>query len=60
MPLPDASRGRKVPVLVSAKWPEKSKDADPDADELLHVLEVRDRAPGTPAALAAQKVPFAF
>ncbi len=50
----------KVPVLVSVKWPEKSKDADPDADELLRVLDVRDRAPATPAALAAQKVPFAF
>jgi imidazolonepropionase-like amidohydrolase len=50
----------KVPVLVSAKWPEKPKDADPDADELLETLELRDRAPGTPAALAAQSVPFAF
>lgn len=50
----------KVPVLVSAKWPEKSKDADPDTDETLDTLEVRDRAPGTPAALAGQNVPFAF
>lgn len=50
----------KVPVLVSAKWPEKPRDADPDADEPLRVLELRDQAPGTPAALAEQKVPFAF
>jgi imidazolonepropionase-like amidohydrolase len=50
----------KVPVLVSAHWPEKPKDADPDADETLAVLEVRDKAPRTPAALAEQKVPFAF
>jgi imidazolonepropionase-like amidohydrolase len=50
----------RVPVIVSAKWPEKAKDSDPDADELLHTLEVRDRAPRTPAALAEQKVPFAF
>lgn len=50
----------KVPVIVSAKWPEKPKDADPDADELLEVLELRDRAPHTPAALAEQRVPFAF
>lgn len=50
----------RVPVIVSAKWPEKAKDADPDADELLHTLEVRDRAPRTPGALAEQKVPFAF
>lgn len=50
----------KVPVLVSAHWPEKPKDADPEADETLRTLEVRDRAPSTPAALAQQKVPFAF
>jgi imidazolonepropionase-like amidohydrolase len=50
----------RVPVLVSANWPEKSRDADPDADELLRVLDLRDRAPSTPAALAAQNVPFAF
>lgn len=50
----------RIPVIVSAKWPEKSKDADPDADELLETLELRDRAPRTPAALAEQKVPFAF
>ena len=47
-------------VLLSARWPEKSKDADPDVREPLRVLELRDRAPGAAAALAAQKVPFAF
>lgn len=56
---PRLARAR-VPALVSAKWPEKPKDADPEADELLSVLEVRDRAASSPAALAAQKVPFAF
>ncbi|HTU99502.1 MAG TPA: amidohydrolase family protein [Luteitalea sp.] len=50
----------RVPVLVSAHWPEKARDGDPDADELLSVLELRDKAPRTPAALAEQKVPFAF
>lgn len=50
----------RVPVLVSAKWPEKAKDADPEAEELLRVLELRERAPAVPAALAAQKVTFAF
>jgi imidazolonepropionase-like amidohydrolase len=50
----------RIPVIVSAKWPEKPKDADPDADERLETLELRDRAPSTPAALATQKVPFAF
>lgn len=50
----------RVPVVVSAKWPEAPRDADPDAEDLLEVLELRDRAPRTPAALAEQKVPFAF
>ncbi len=50
----------KVPVLVSAHWPQAPNDADPDADETLKVLEVRAQAPRTPAALAEQKVLFAF
>ena len=50
----------RVPVLVSAHWPEKPKDADPEADELLSVLELRAEAPRTPAALVEQKVTFAF
>jgi imidazolonepropionase-like amidohydrolase len=56
---PQLAKAR-VPVLVSARWPEKPRDADPDADEALQVLELRDRAPGTPKALVDQKVPFAF
>lgn len=51
---------RKVPVLVSAKWPARPRDADPDAVERLSALELRERAPATPAALAAANVPFAF
>jgi imidazolonepropionase-like amidohydrolase len=51
---------RKVPVLVSAKWPERSKDADPDAEEPLRVLRARDRAPSTPAVLAKAGIPFGF
>lgn len=50
----------RVPVLVSLKWPERARDADPDAVEPLRVLELRERAPAMPAALAAQKVTFAF
>ncbi len=50
----------RVPVLVSAKWPERPRDADPEADEPLRVLELRERAPATPAALASQQVTFAF
>ena len=47
-------------ALVNAKWPEKEKDADPEAEESLRTLRFRDRAPGTPAALAKAGVPFAF
>jgi hypothetical protein len=49
-----------VPVLVSLKWPERSRDADPMEQDPLRVLEMRDKAPGTPAVLAAAGVKFAF
>jgi imidazolonepropionase-like amidohydrolase len=50
----------KRPVLVSLKWPEKPKDADPDDVPSLRELQFRDRAPSTPAALAKAGVKFAF
>ncbi len=50
----------KVPVLVSLKWPERDRDADPEDDEALRLLELRDQAPATPAALAKAGVKFAF
>jgi imidazolonepropionase-like amidohydrolase len=56
----DALAARKAVVLVNAKWPEKEKDADPEAEESLRTLRFRDRAPGTPAALAKAGVAFAF
>ena len=49
-----------VPVLVSLKWPERLRDADPDAPETLETLQLRDEAPSTPKALAAAKVKFGF
>lgn len=49
-----------VPLLVSLKWPERSRDADPDAEESLRVLEMREKAPGVPAALAEAGIPFAL
>jgi len=50
----------KIPVLVNLKWPERAKDGDPDAEQTLRELRFRDRAPGTPAALAKAGVKFAF
>ena len=49
-----------VPVLVSLKWPEKPRDSDPNGYETLRTLEVRDKAPSSPAALAKAGVRFAF
>jgi Amidohydrolase family len=56
----DALAASKVPVLVSLKWPERPKDADPEAEQTLRDLRFRDRAPGTPVALARAGVKFAF
>lgn len=56
----DMLAAKKTPVLVSLKWPEKPTDPDPDAEEPLRVLRLRDRAPSTPAALHKAGVPFAF
>jgi imidazolonepropionase-like amidohydrolase len=47
-------------ALVSLRWPEKSRDSDPDEPDVLRVLEVRDQAPSTPAVLAKNGVKFAF
>lgn len=56
----DAIATKKMPVLVNLKWPEKPKDADPEAEETLRDLRFRDRAPSTPAALAKIGVKFGF
>jgi len=56
----DALAAAKLPVLVNLKWPERAKDADPDAEQNLRDLRFRDRAPGTPAALAKAGAKFAF
>ncbi|HWQ57078.1 MAG TPA: amidohydrolase family protein [Bryobacteraceae bacterium] len=56
----DALAKARLPVLVSLKWPERPRDADPDYRESLRLLELRERAPSTPAVLAKAGVPFAF
>jgi hypothetical protein len=56
----DALAAKKMPVLVNLKWPERGKDADPDAEQTLRELRFRDRAPGTPAAFAKAGVKFGF
>ncbi len=48
------------PVLVSLKWPERARDADPDRQDPMRMLEVREHAPESPGALAKAGVRFAF
>ncbi|MGA8143773.1 MAG: amidohydrolase family protein [Candidatus Acidiferrales bacterium] len=55
-----AIAAQKIPVLVNLKWPERAKDADPEAEQTLRDLRFRDRAPSTPAALAKAGAKFAF
>src|SRR5579871_769621 len=56
----DELAAKKLPVLVSLKWPEAEKDADPDDVPTLRTLRFRDKAPSSPAALAKAGVKFAF
>jgi hypothetical protein len=58
--VPDELAAKKLPVIVSLKWPEPEKDADPDDVPSLRTLRFRDRAPSSPAALAKAGVKFAF
>ena len=47
-------------ILVDLKWPEKLRDSDPEDEDSLRVLEFREKAPTTPAALANAGVRFAL
>jgi imidazolonepropionase-like amidohydrolase len=48
------------PILVSLKWPVRPADSNPNDVDTLRILEMRDKAPTTPAALAKAGVKFAF
>jgi imidazolonepropionase-like amidohydrolase len=56
----EALKASGAPVLVSLKWPERPRDTNPDEIESRRTLEVRERAPSTPAELAKAGVRFAF
>ena len=47
-------------ALISLRWPEKARDSDPEENDTLNVLELRDQAPSTPAVLAKNGVKFAL
>lgn len=48
-----------TPVVLNVKWPVRERDADPERVESLRTLEIRDKAPSSPAVLAAAGVKFA-
>jgi imidazolonepropionase-like amidohydrolase len=49
-----------TPVLVSLKWPEKSRDPNPDDMDTFRTLENREKAPSSPQILKQAGVKFAF
>lgn len=49
-----------VPVLVDLDWPERDRNADPEAEEELTSLKRRAYAPTTPARLEEAGVTWAF
>ncbi len=53
-------KDRSIPVLLSVKFPERDRDADPDAREELGELRRRVEAPSNASALAKAGVSFAF
>lgn len=56
----DLLKQANAPVLVDLKWPEKSRDGDPDEVETHRTLELRAKAPSGPSELAKAGVRFAF
>ena len=53
-------RERNIPVLLTVKFPEQDRDADPEAKEELNELRRRVEAPANAAALGKAGVKFAF
>jgi imidazolonepropionase-like amidohydrolase len=49
-----------IPLLVSLKWPEKPRDADPSNVSSFRELTLRDKAPSVPGLLAKAGVRFAL
>ena len=56
----DLLKNAAATALVSLKWPEKLKDSDPEEEDNMRVLQVREHAPSTPAVLARSGVRFAL
>ncbi len=56
----DELKQANVPLLISLKWPEKPKNADPAEQTNYRDLEMRAQAPAVPGMLAKAGVKFAF
>lgn len=56
----DLLKKHNAPVLVSLKWPEAARDADPDDVDSMRTLENRAKSPTTPGILKQAGVKFAF
>jgi len=49
-----------APVLLSMRWPERPRDADPEEVESMRTLETRDKAASAPMVLESAGVKYAF
>jgi hypothetical protein len=49
-----------APVLLSMRWPEAARDADPDELDSMRTLETRDKAAQAPSVLVKAGVKFAL
>jgi hypothetical protein len=56
----DQIKGANVPVLISLKWPEKPRDADPSDIPNYREVVMRDQAPAVPGMFAKAGIKFAF
>ena len=56
----DLLKQTNTPILVSLKYPERARDADPAVEEPLRVLRLRDQGPSAASQLAKAGVRFAF
>lgn len=56
----DQLKQANIPVLISLKWPEKPKNADPADIPNYRELVMREQAPAVPGMLAKAGVKFAF
>ncbi len=48
-----------TPVILNVKWPIKDRESDPERIDSIKTLELRDKAPESPAVLVAAGVKFA-